>query len=223
MFCTNCGASNPDGGKFCIKCGTPMTAPVEKEEVVAEAPVAPAYAEPVAPVVEAAPVAPAYEAPAAPVEPVVTAYSEPAAPAYEAPAAPVEPAYTQPAQPTYQQPTYQQPVYQQPVYQQPVYQHPYQMVEQPASMPVASKVMGIISMALGILSDVMLTTLFYAPIFAIPALILGIISSKKAREAGVKNGMALAGIICSAVALGIAVLIISIFVFIAMAEGGFYY
>ena len=74
MNCPNCGAPNPDGGKFCIKCGTPLTA---------AAPAAPVET----PVVE----------PATPVEaPVV----EPAAPV-ETPAAP---AYAQPVQPTYEQP-----------------------------------------------------------------------------------------------------------------------
>ena len=184
MFCTNCGAQNPDGGKFCIKCGTPMSAPVQEEVVVAE-PVAPAYVEPV---VEA-PVAPAYAEPVA------------QAPAYEAPAAPVEPAYTQPAQPTYQQPVYQQPVYQQPVYQQPVYSQP--TYTQPEDDSIPGKPFGIIGMIFGILSIVFFWTLVFGIIFGAIGLIFSIIAMKKAKSVGRKNPMGLVGVICSAVGLGL--------------------
>ena len=35
MFCRNCGAQNKDTSKFCLNCGTPLTAPAA--EAAAEA------------------------------------------------------------------------------------------------------------------------------------------------------------------------------------------
>ena len=39
MFCSNCGANNADGAKFCFSCGKPMSTPAPIERV--EAPVEP--------------------------------------------------------------------------------------------------------------------------------------------------------------------------------------
>ena len=53
MFCSNCGANNADGAKFCFSCGKPMStpAPIEKVETPAPAP-AEVPVEPTVPVLE---------------------------------------------------------------------------------------------------------------------------------------------------------------------------
>ena len=95
-----------------------------------------------------------------------------------------------------QQPVYQQPAYQQPAYQQPVYR-------QPASVP--GKGLGVTGMVLGIVALV----LFCYAYISIPCAIIGAalsgVSMKKAQEAGMKNGLAVAGLVCSVVALAICV------------------
>jgi len=97
MTCT-CGATLPEGAKFCGACGATLAAPAPAQ------PPAPVYQEPPRPM---------YQEP----EPVC---QEPVQPAWQ------ESAWQQPAyqEPVYQQPAYQQPAYQQPMYQQPVYQQP---------------------------------------------------------------------------------------------------
>ena len=102
-----------------------------------------------------------------------------------------QPVYQAPAQP-------QQPVYQQPVYQQPVYQQP----------PVPGKGMGIASMVVGIVSLVFLCIWYIAIPCAIIGVILGGISASKAKQVGRKNGTATAGIVCSCIALGLAILFV---------------
>lgn len=105
-----------------------------------------------------------------------------------------------PVQPPVQQPVYGAPV-QPPVQQPPVYAAP----QQPS---VPGKGLSIASMITGIASLVMLCVLYLSVPAAIVGLVLGIISSNKAKEVGMKNGMATAGIICSSIALGISILII---------------
>ena len=108
--------------------------------------------------------------------------------------------------------TAQQAPVQQPVYQQPVYQ------QQPASVP--GKGLGIAGMVLGIISLV----LFCVTYISIPCAIVGIILSgvglKKAKDVGMKNGMAVAGLVCSAIALGVCV-VAWILAASALAELGF--
>ena len=109
-----------------------------------------------------------------------------------------------PQQPVYQQPVYQQP--QQPVYQQPVYQQPQQPVyQQPAyqkapSVPgkglgIASMVIGIVALALGICLG------WVGVIASIVAIAMGGVGLNKAKAVGAKNGMAVAGLVCSIIAL----------------------
>lgn len=109
------------------------------------------------------------------------------------------------AQQPVQQPVYQAPV-QQPVYQAPVQQPVYQPAQQ--NVPVPGKGMGITGMVLGIVALV----LFCMWYVAIPAAIVGAILSgvalKKAQDAGMKNGMATAGLVCSCIALGIAIVFV---------------
>ncbi len=95
-----------------------------------------------------------------------------------------------------QQPPMGQPMYQQPMYQQPV---------QAPSVP--GKGLGIAGMVLGIVSLALWCFIYLAIPCAIIGLILSAIGMKKAKDVGMKNGMAVAGIVCSAIALGILVII----------------
>lgn len=105
-------------------------------------------------------------------------------------------------QPVVQQPVYQapvQPVYQQPVYQQPVYQ------QKPASVP--GKGLGITGMVLGIIALVLFCVTYVSLPCAIIGAILSGIGLKKAKDVGMKNGMAVAGLVCSVIALAIDVVV----------------
>lgn len=141
MFCTRCGANNPDGAFCCTSCGSPLNNPQ----------------------------------------------------------APQQPAYQQPV---YQQPTYQAP--QQPVYPaQPVYNNP-------TKPSVPAKGLSITSMVLGIVSLALFCLWYLALPCAIVGVILGAIAMNKSKIMGVKNNMAIAGVACSCVALGAAIIFIVI-------------
>lgn len=122
------------------------------------------------------------------------------------------------SQQPYSQPTYGQPPYgQNPNNQQPYGQVPYggqapygqPMYQQP---PVPGKGFGIAGMVLGIVSLVFVC-LFYPVSFvlAIVGAVLSVISSSKAKAAGMKNGMAVAGLVCSLVSLAFALIVVIIF------------
>ncbi len=96
--------------------------------------------------------------------------------------------------------TVQQPI-QQPVYQQPVYQQPY------AVPSVPGKGLGIASMVIGIVSLALFCTGWVAIICAIVGVALGGVGLYKAKQVGMKNGMAVAGITCSIVSLGILIIL----------------
>lgn len=112
--------------------------------------------------------------------------AEPQTPVYQAPQAPVQPFYVAPQAPVYAQP-------------------PIQPVAKPV---IPGKGLGIASMVLGIVS----LAIFCAWYLAIPCAIIGAalggVAQSKAKAAGVKNGMAVAGIACSCVSLGISVLVL---------------
>ncbi|MBQ6381280.1 MAG: DUF4190 domain-containing protein [Clostridia bacterium] len=109
----------------------------------------------------------------------------------------------QPQQPQYQpqpqQPQYQQPQYQQP--QQPQYQPPQQPGAAQPSVP--GKGLSIAGMVCGIVSLVFICTTWGSLIPAIVGVVLSAIGFSKAKKAGVKSGMATAGIVTSCVAIGI--------------------
>ncbi|MBQ7416075.1 MAG: hypothetical protein IJW14_03435 [Oscillospiraceae bacterium] len=172
MFCPHCGMNNPEGSLFCVACGNRI------------APEQPAYQPPVQPQ------QPMYEMPVQPQQPVYEAPVQPQQPVYEAP--------VQPQQPVFQQPPYQQPPYQQFPYQQNGYQQPpYQQ-----AAPVPGKGLGIAGMILGIISLVFCCCTEYISIpCAVVGLILSIIGLSSAKKAGMKNGCAVAGIVCSAISL----------------------
>lgn len=105
----------------------------------------------------------------------------------------------------------QAPVYQAPVQpQQPVYVAPQAPVNPYAQPVVPGKGLGVASMVLGIVSLVLFCIWYLAIPCAIPCAIIGAalggVAQSKAKAAGVKNGMAVAGITCSCIALGVAIL-----------------
>lgn len=112
--------------------------------------------------------------------------SEPQQPAVEYP----------PRQPAYQQPAYQPPYYQQSVYQQPMYP------AYPQPVPVPGKGLGVAGMVLGIISLVFTCCTEYISIpCAVIGLILSVVGLSKAKKAGMKNGCAVAGIVCTCISL----------------------
>ena len=121
------------------------------------------------------------------------------------PQAPQQPAYQAPEQPVYQAP--EQPVYQAP--EQPAYQAQ-PMYNAPVNPPVPAKGMAITSMVLGIVSLALFCLWYLALPCAIVGLILGGLAMNKAKAVGMKSGMAVAGIVCSCIALGIAIIVMII-------------
>ena len=103
----------------------------------------------------------------------------------------------------------QQPVYQAPVQPaQPVYVAPQVPVNPYAQPVIPGKGLGVTSMVLGIVALVLFCIWYLAIPCAIIGAALGGVAQSKAKAAGVKNGMAVAGITCSCIALGIAVLFV---------------
>lgn len=94
---------------------------------------------------------------------------------------------------------------------------------------VPGKGMGIAGMILGIVSLALFCFWYLALPCGITGIILSALAVNKAKAAGIKNSMATAGVICSAIALGLAVLFILLVVIgvigIASASsfGGLYY
>ena len=81
--------------------------------------------------------------------------------------------------------------------------------------------MSIAGMVLGIIGLVFALFLPYVGIFvAIVGLILSILGRKKSKDAGFPSGMALAGIICSCIAIGLNIICLIIVVCALAALGG---
>lgn len=117
----------------------------------------------------------------------------------------------------------QAPVYQAPVQpQQPVYVAPQAPVNPYAQPVVPGKGLGVASMVLGIVSLVLFCVWYLAIPCAIIGAALGGVAQSKAKAAGVKNGMAVAGITCSCIALGVAILFL-LLIILGVASTGLYY
>lgn len=104
--------------------------------------------------------------------------------------------------PTYPTQQYQQPT-PPPYGQQPIppqYQQPYQ--PQPI---VPGKGMSIASLVLGIVAIVFCCAFYISIPCGVAGLILGIIGNNKSKQFGIKNGIAVAGIVCSAIGLALCV------------------
>ncbi len=86
---------------------------------------------------------------------------------------------------------------QQPVYQQPAYQ------PAPVKASVPGKGLGIAGMVLGIVGLVLICFGWVSIISSIVGISLSGVGMSKAKKAGVKNGMATAGLVCSCISLGL--------------------
>lgn len=109
-----------------------------------------------------------------------------------------------------------------PVYQEP--QNDFQPPYNPTPAPqLPGKGLGIAGMVLGIASIVLMCTFYLALPCAIVGLILSCNANGKAKKAGMKNGFAVAGIITSAIGLGLGViyLILAVIGFGVLAEYGY--
>lgn len=103
----------------------------------------------------------------------------------------------------YQQPGYQQPTYQQPGYQPAVYQAQPVLVAPPTQKTSGLAVASMVCALVGVVFW------YFAFILEILALIFGIIAKKQIKERDLKGGgMATAGIVISAILLGLEVLIV---------------
>lgn len=110
--------------------------------------------------------------------------------------------YEQPSyeQPDYSQPTYQQPDYSQPTYQQPVYNQQNYVQQNYSQIPAEEgKGFAIAGMVCGIIS------LFC---FGFILGILGVVFGSIAKSKGYKGGMATAGVVCGAIGIVGAILVI---------------
>ena len=95
------------------------------------------------------------------------------------------------------------------------------MYQAPVQKPVVpGKGLGIAGMVLGIVSLVLWCYVYIGIPCAIVGVILSIIGMKKAKDVGMKNGMAVAGLVCSIIALAILVIIMIIGLMAASAVGG---
>lgn len=89
--------------------------------------------------------------------------------------------------------------------QQPV--QPQQPMPQPTGS-IPGRGLGIASMVLGIISLVFFCTIYLPIPCAIVGIILGIVGRNQAKASGAPTGMATAGIICSSISLGLALITI---------------
>ncbi len=89
---------------------------------------------------------------------------------------------------------------------------PYATGAYPYNAPVSvpGKGFGIAGMVLGIISLVFFCLWYIALPCAVVGIILSAVGLNKAKAAGAKNSMAVAGIVCSAIAIGIAIIFLII-------------
>ena len=198
MICNKCGAQNSDEAKFCLNCGFPVNAPQEKT-----APAEYTHAENQS----------ASETPAAeqPIDQSVIQQPYPAQPVNNpyGNVVPPQPA----AYPYANAASAQPPIYPSPFPAMP--QEPKKKSFPGKGLSIAGMVLGIVSIAIIFACSCCLIGIFSAvpAITSIVGLILSIIGKVKSGKDN-KNGFAVAGIICSAIAL---VLSIGLIVLVALS------
>ena len=130
-------------------------------------------------------------------------------------------------QPQYGQPQNRQAQYQPPQYQPPQYQPPYgqQYYAQPvygARPEAPGNGLCIAGMVCGILSLLFLCSSFLSLVPAILGIVLSAVGLSKAKKAGVKNGMAIAGLVTSSLALVIDIALIVLLLVFGLSAFGTY-
>ena len=127
----------------------------------------------------------------------------------------------------YGQPQNRQAQYQPPQYQPPQYQPPYgqQYYAQPvygARPEAPGNGLCIAGMVCGILSLLFLCSSFLSLVPAILGIVLSAVGLSKAKKAGVKNGMAIAGLVTSSLALVIDIALIVLLLVFGLSAFGTY-
>lgn len=136
-----------------------------------------------------------------------------------------QPQYGQPQnrQAQYQPPQYQPPQYQPPQYQQPPYGQQYYAQPVYGARPEApGNGLCIAGMVCGILSLLFLCSSFLSLVPAILGIVLSAVGLSKAKKAGVKNGMAIAGLVTSSLALVIDIALIVLLLVFGLSAFGTY-
>lgn len=136
-----------------------------------------------------------------------------------------QPQYGQPQnrQAQYQPPQYQQPQYQPSQYQQPPYGQQYYAQPVYGARPEApGNGLCIAGMVCGILSLLFLCSSFLSLVPAILGIVLSAVGLSKAKKAGVKNGMAIAGLVTSSLALVIDIALIVLLLVFGLSAFGTY-
>lgn len=116
------------------------------------------------------------------------------------------------------------PVNQQTYQQQQTYQPPFTPYYAPQSS--AGNVLGIIGMIAGIVSLVLFCIWYISIPIGIAAIVISAIGMSKSKHSGAKNGMALSGIICGAIGIGLAIIFIIAIAIIVLTNPywlGYYY
>ncbi len=178
MFCTNCGNYNPEEARNCSSCGMPLNRSSEHGTEQGNV----SYTQPDP-------------------NPYITQQPVQTQQYYG------QPSYGQPTygQTPYGQPSYGQPPYGQAPYGQPPYgQPPITAERKSGKMP--GKGAGIASLVLGILSLTLFCIPVAAGILSIIGTILGIVSVSRASKEGRVCGIGIAGLICSALGLFLALI-----------------
>ena len=131
-----------------------------------------------------------------------------------------QPQYGQPQnrQAQYQPPQYQPPQYQQPPYGQQYYAQPVYGARPEAP----GNGLCIAGMVCGILSLLFLCSSFLSLVPAILGIVLSAVGLSKAKKAGVKNGMAIAGLVTSSLALVIDIALIVLLLVFGLSAFGTY-
>lgn len=91
---------------------------------------------------------------------------------------------------------------------QPTYGAPQPPVYPPMPVKIPGKGQGIASMVLGIVALVLFCIWYISIPCAVVGLILGGVSIHEAKTVGAKNGMAVAGLVCSAIAIAICLIVL---------------